>query len=145
VNNDPRDEDFRLIIEMIIFYLSWFIGLIIITIPKSSHSSRFWSSIYLILVIVIRTVLTFTEIVITNLPFKISPTLTEFELIYCLHIGIPVVFLVFRLISEWSYVDVESETIKYLATISQNHQVSSSFTLLFAHILAASLTFSNSS
>lgn len=123
MEKDPRDEEFRLIIDMIVFYLSWFIGLIIITVPKSSHSSRFWSSIYLTLVIIVHTVFTFAEIQITTLPFKISSTLTEYEFIRFLQLGIPVIFLVFRFIAEWSYVDVETETIKYLVTISQNHQV----------------------
>jgi hypothetical protein len=122
----------RLIINMIASYLSWFIALVIVTIPKSSHSSRFWSSISLLLVITLHALFHFSEFVITSLPIQtLFPfsTLTEFECVKYLQMAIPVVFLLFRLMSEWRYVDVESETIRFLTTVSQNHQVSLSLSL----------------
>jgi hypothetical protein len=116
----------RLIINMVASYLSWFLCLVIVTIPKSSHSSRFWSSIYLLFVIAIHALFSFSEFSIISLSSQriVPSTLTEFECVEYLQLCIPVVFLLFRLLSEWKYVDVETETIRYLATISQNHQVS---------------------
>jgi hypothetical protein len=142
VEKNPRDDEMRLIINMIASYLSWFIALVIVTIPKSSHSSRFWSSISLLLVITLHALFHFSEFVITSLPIQtLFPfsTLTEFECVKYLQMAIPVVFLLFRLMSEWRYVDVESETIRFLTTVSQNHQVSLS--LSFTH---PSLSFSSS-
>lgn len=110
---------------MIGYYLSWLCGLIIITIPKSSHSSRFWSIIYLLIVIILRCIFTFTDIDITSFRLQsLFPSLTEYELIQYLHLTIPVIFLLFRIIAEYYYIDIETETIKYLMTISHNHRVS---------------------
>ena len=61
--------------------------------------------------------------------------MTEYELISYLQLSIPCVIIIFRMIAEWYFINIEAETIKYLETISKNHQVRHLFYYLLTHPL----------
>lgn len=116
-----------LVIELVAHYLSWFLVIFLITIPKSSHSARFWSCLYLIVVIPFHFLFVLTEfdiVALGNIFNYTHMTFTEHELILYLQLSISYVFIIFRLIAGYYYVNVEYETVKYLDTISKNHKVS---------------------
>jgi hypothetical protein len=115
---DPRQDELKLLSNMSATYIFWLIVSYISTYPKSCKASFSWIVIFLIAMLVLEVFLTLTESNIGSLGLTY---MTEYELVYYLHIFFPFIVSVLRIVAEYLYLDLDTRTIDALSVLS-NHQ-----------------------
>jgi hypothetical protein len=125
-SDDPRLDEFSLIIGLVKDALFWALVAIVVTIPRGSKGCRTWMILSLIAVVALSVVFQLSD---TTLPdFEALglwhlTRLTEHELLLAVERFIPYVFMLFVMLSEYYYVNSELVTASVLEGIVVSHEV----------------------
>lgn len=110
----------EVLLQIGIFYLTWGVLAFILTLGKSSSTSRNWIFTGQIAMLVVEVSLMLQEV---KLPEWFLPTVTEHEMVWLLHSLFPAFMNGCRSIGSFYYVDVEELMREQLRTLNSSHKV----------------------
>lgn len=115
---DPRNDELRLLGGMGAIYLLWCVCLYAITTPPESRTSRTWSAVVGVVLMVIELTLCLSA---STLPNFFPARLTEHEFVVFCHSVFPVIMLILRCVAETVYVDINETSKNVLSSILGQH------------------------
>lgn len=121
-----------LLLQIGVFYLTWGMLAYVLTLGKSSSTSRNWIFTGQIVMLVVEISLVLQEV---KLPDWFLPTVTEHEIVWLMHNLFPAFMNGCRSIGSFYYVDVDELTRTTLLGIRASHTVSPEPLLPFSFVL----------
>lgn len=114
-------DEYQVLLEIAVFYLTWGMLAYILTLGKSSTSARDWIFTGQIVMLVVEVSLLLQEV---KLPEWFLPTVTEHEIIWLLHTLFPAYMNGCRCLGSFLYVDVDDQTRRLLGALqAQNEDI----------------------
>lgn len=108
-----------ILLQIAVFYLTWGMLAYVLTMGKSSSTSRNWIFTGQIVMLVVEVSLVLQDV---KLPEWFLPTITEHEVVWLLHSLFPAFMNGCRSIGSYYYVDVDELTRTTLMTIRDSHK-----------------------
>ena len=118
---DPRSDELKILINILSNIMFWGITVFVTSIPPGSRGCRTWIFLILLAMVIAEGIFQLTPFTIPNLD-AIFP-LTECEFILYMHRIFPIILLVMVIISEYYFVDIESNTALVLENVLVNQKV----------------------
>lgn len=121
IKANKRVDEYRMLLEIAIFYAAWGIMTFMLTLGKSSSTARQWTMTGLIVMLVVEVMLMLQELA---LPDWFLPQSTEHEMVLLLHSLFPAYLNGCRCIGGYLYVDLDEQTRNLLLALhEQNKEV----------------------
>lgn len=124
--NDPRIDEFSLIIENVKNVLFWALCAFIISIPRGSKGCRTWIILSLIATLLFTMSIQFSDMTIPNFEsfgFIFLSHLTEYEVLLSIQRFTPYIFVLLIMLSEYYFVNSDLITASTLEGILKSHAV----------------------
>mmetsp|Transcript_11746 Transcript_11746/g.15130 ORF Transcript_11746/g.15130 Transcript_11746/m.15130 type:complete len:346 (-) Transcript_11746:142-1179(-) len=109
----------EILIEIVIYHISWAILVFILTLGKSTNNSRNYIYCGQIAILVIEVSLTLQDV---TLPEWFLPTITEYEIILILHSIFPAFMNGCKIIGSFYYIDIDELTKNTLLKLQNSHE-----------------------
>lgn len=117
---DPRHDELRLITDISASYIFWLLVLFVTTIPQGARSSRTWSCILGVALMILHFMFSISETAVPAWLSAVGGTfLIEAELVTLCHRIFPGILVALRCVSESFYVDVDALSVKFLQEMGQ--------------------------
>ena len=121
VKNNKIIDEYRMLLEIAVFYVAWAVMAFLLTLGKSSSSARQWIFTGQIVMFVVEVMLMLQEV---QLPDWFLPQTTQHELVQLMHSIFPAYLNGCRCILGVLYVDLEEQTRNLLLALhEQNKEV----------------------
>mmetsp|Transcript_24033 Transcript_24033/g.70481 ORF Transcript_24033/g.70481 Transcript_24033/m.70481 type:complete len:326 (-) Transcript_24033:369-1346(-) len=111
-------DEYQVLLEISIFYLTWGMLAYMLTLGKSSRHAREWVFTGQIVMLVVEVSLMLQEV---KLPDWLFPTMTENDMVWLLHTLFPAYMNGCRVIGSFLFVDVEEQTRALLNELRDSH------------------------
>lgn len=113
-------DEYQVLLEIGIFYLTWAMLAYILTLGKSSANSRNWIYTGQIVMLVVEVSLMFQDV---KLPEWFFPSVTEYEIIWLLHSLFPAYMNGCRCLGSFLFVDLDDMTRNLLLELKNQNDV----------------------
>ena len=117
---DPRNDELQLLMGLVGAYLSWWVILYIVTVPRPARSCRWWAQFVLLVMMAGEVSLYLMDI---RLPFKDVLFMTEHQFLVTLHSMFPFLLAMLFCYSESVYVDMERGVTAFVEGTLRNQKV----------------------
>ncbi|CAM9863191.1 unnamed protein product [Phaeothamnion confervicola] len=121
-----RLDETAILIEMLVFYVSWGVLAYLLTLGKGAATARSWIFTGLILMLIIEVAMVLNGEG-SALPAWLFPWWTEHEVVWMLHSVFPAYMNGCRSLGSFLYVDVDKQTRDLLLQLKEGHQVGARF------------------
>lgn len=112
-------DEYQVLLELAVFYLTWGMLAYVLTLGKSSSTARDWIFTGQIVMLVVEVSLLLQEV---KMPDWFLPTVTEHEIIVLMHSLFPAFMNGCRCLGSFLFVDVDDQTRKLLAALQAQHE-----------------------
>eukprot|EP00633_Aureoumbra_lagunensis_P001741 CAMPEP_0197285742 /NCGR_PEP_ID=MMETSP0890-20130614/1104_1 /TAXON_ID=44058 ORGANISM="Aureoumbra lagunensis, Strain CCMP1510" /NCGR_SAMPLE_ID=MMETSP0890 /ASSEMBLY_ACC=CAM_ASM_000533 /LENGTH=311 /DNA_ID=CAMNT_0042753545 /DNA_START=199 /DNA_END=1137 /DNA_ORIENTATION=- len=119
IKKNQRIDEYRMLLEITVFYVAWGIMTFMLTMGKSSAVARQWTFTGLIAMFVVEVLLMLNEI---QLPEWFLPRNTQHEIIVLLHSLFPAYLNGCRCIGGVLYLDLEEQTRQLLLALHEQNK-----------------------
>lgn len=119
IKANKRIDEYRMLLEIGVFYAAWGILAFMLTLGKASASARQWVFTGMIVMLVVEVMLMLQEVA---LPDWFLPSYTEHELVLLLHSLFPAYLNGCRCIGGYLYVDLDDHTRRLLLALHEQNK-----------------------
>lgn len=119
IKANKRVDEYRMLLEIAIFYAAWGIMAFMLTLGKASASARQWVFTGMIVMLVVEVMLMLQEVA---LPDWFLPQSTEHELVLLMHSLFPAYLNGCRCIGGYLYVDLDEQTRQLLLALHEQNK-----------------------
>ncbi|KAJ8599151.1 hypothetical protein CTAYLR_008292 [Chrysophaeum taylorii] len=119
VKANKRVDEYRMLLEIAVFYVAWGIMAFMLTLGKASSSARQWVFTGMIVMLVVEVMLMLQELA---LPDWFLPQTTEHEIVLLLHSLFPAYLNGCRCIGGYLYLDLDEQTRQLLLAVQEQNK-----------------------